>query len=559
MSQQENEKAESLRELLRQHWQHSRHIESERAWFMSVYAAITGGMFAFIAYTGAQNWWPLYFIIVLTFVGFVLTIRWTYAFECLREKVNKLASIVWLESSVKELLDPTMDIPAMHIFPQGICVKKVLGFLPRIVNELFRIRYWFALFYFFVLIGLVVALFLVADSPLWGRGLATAALVIAFFLGIGWYSSLKQIGKGRKVILEGCNGEWAQERYLPLLAGEAAKGNIELWAVDIEPQIKLSTPSVATQWRIAQSKGNACYLDKTRDKEAYEVVFNANYVFIVTPDRSHCQIAEFWLERLAPKGRIFIEKPLDASVGSGLKLKEKIEETGEETVFAFDHFLADAYPFLQNKVSYLGEIGEIRKIECNILEPDKIPPEREKTLDKGMIFDLFCHVLALVGAVVKQNSSYSEARFQGIKLDVKAARYVGCPISGETFSLIKFMVNNDVEVTSAVGKCVGTFEDKFMELHGANGKVKLDFIRDEFAIFDAQDKLLKKEKLLADYVETYLGKLLPGKKQPLSLPGVLSFDAAFEILTILDEAKRQVDKMPEYQCNESIGEILERF
>ncbi len=42
-----------------------------------------------------------------------------------------------------------------------------------------------------------------------------------------------------KIVLEGCNGEWAQKHYLPLLVEKAAKGAIELWAVDIKRQIAL--------------------------------------------------------------------------------------------------------------------------------------------------------------------------------------------------------------------------------------------------------------------------------------------------------------------------------
>jgi hypothetical protein len=58
---------------------------------------------------------------------------------------------------------------------------------------------------------------------------------------------------------------------------------------------------------------------------------------------------------------------------------------------------------VHNKTVYLREIGEIKKIEFHILEPFGIPSNRIKTLDKGMIFDLFCHVLALVGAIADRN------------------------------------------------------------------------------------------------------------------------------------------------------------
>jgi len=58
----------------------------------------------------------------------------------------------------------------------------------------------------------------------------------------------------RKIILEGCNGVWAQERYLPFLVEKAVKGEIELWAVDIEDSIKLGTSEVKKDWQVARSK-----------------------------------------------------------------------------------------------------------------------------------------------------------------------------------------------------------------------------------------------------------------------------------------------------------------
>lgn len=248
-------------------------------------------------------------------------------------------------------------------------------------------------------------------------------------------------------------------------------------------------------------------------------------------------------------------------MGSAIKLKKKIEgKRGKEAVFAFDHYLARVYPFLHDKDYYLKEIGGVEKIEFHILEPSEISLEREKALDKGMIFDLLCHVLALVCAVVNRDLTCLATKLRTVKLEnVKAARYVGCPTSGETFAWIKFMVNSDIEVVSAVGKCVGTSDDKFMKLYGSNGAINLDFVNDMFFVFNSQERQRKQGRLDSRHVESFLEEVLQGKEPPLSVPGVLSFDAALKILELLDEAKRQIDKMPEYRCNESISQILGRF
>lgn len=106
-----------------------------------------------------------------------------------------------------------------------------------------------------------------------------------------------------RVILEGCNGEWAQECYLPVLIRKAVGGEIELWAVDIENEIKLNNPEVKRAWHVAQSNNRARYLNKSKDIRGYGELSSANYVFVVAPDQYHCEIAEFWLERLAPGGK----------------------------------------------------------------------------------------------------------------------------------------------------------------------------------------------------------------------------------------------------------------
>lgn len=365
----------------------------------------------------------------------------------------------------------------------------------------------------------------------------------------------------KRVILEGCNGDWSQKQYLPVLAKEADKGDVELWTVDIEPQMKLTTPEVTTLWQRAESKGKACYLDKRKDRETYERLSNVDYVFIVTSDQYHCQVAKFWLERLASEGKIFIEKPLDDRLAVAEMLKKHIEAKGaKESVFGFDHYLARAYPFLLKSGLYSKQIGDSIRIEFHLLDDYGELIKRAGTLDRGAIFDLFCHVLAVVCATVSQNTTCLATELATIELDeTKAARHSAHPISGETFARIKFTVNRNRanrRVTSDVGYHQGGGGSKFMRLEGTGGKIELDFARDEFAIFESQGKLLGKGKLLDKHVERFLEEIVLENKHPLSVPGVLSFEAALEILKILDEAKAKISKLFEYECNDSYQKIL---
>lgn len=350
----------------------------------------------------------------------------------------------------------------------------------------------------------------------------------------------------KKVVLEGCNGEWAQELYLPLLLQKAEKGELELLAIDVVPEPENFAGEL---WNTAKKQNRAGYLNKCQHREEYHTLAEVDCVLIVAPDQFHCQIAEFWLPRLTPTGKIFIEKPLDALVQSALSLKKKIGK--RKVVYAFDHYLARAEPFLWDKARYLARVGSIKSVEFHILEPFGIPPDRVEALGKGMIFDLFSHILALVAGLTDSSST---AFFQRVKLEeVKAARYVNCPISGESFAWIKFSID-DIPITATVGKCVSTAEDKFMTICGTTGKIELDFVKDKFFIADSQ--ATQHERLNQHHVESFLEFVLGNDVPLLSAPGVLSFDAALDILRIMEESRKRICKMPLYHCKTSLEGIL---
>ena len=139
MSQQKQEEAENLRELLRQHWLHCRHLENERTGFLLAYIGSIASILGFVFFkTGLE--WTIVIPMILTVLAFLLTKRWSDAFEQHRKTVSKLARTLWLESGGEEQTDPTMDIPARGIF------------------KVFRTRHLFYSFYVVILIGLIVLL-----------------------------------------------------------------------------------------------------------------------------------------------------------------------------------------------------------------------------------------------------------------------------------------------------------------------------------------------------------------------------------------------------------------
>lgn len=334
----------------------------------------------------------------------------------------------------------------------------------------------------------------------------------------------------KRVILAGCNGEWAQERYLPFLVKEAAKGNIELWSVDIKPEIKLADSRVAALWQDAQSKGNVCYLDKISNKESYETLSSVDYVFIVTPDRCHCEVAEFWLSRLSTNGKIFIEKPLDAYIDGAKRLQAKIPSSN--VIYGFDHYLAALHPFLRSVLSYLGKIGEPESLEIKIWENTGIPAGKADTLREGVILDLFPHVLAVSAAVVEKKLAPTEDVLQTADfVDGARAKYRGWSFPSETCARIEFLVGGK-RVIGRVGKGIGKEPEKRMVIHGTH-KRKIDI---DFQTYSVDDK---DGDLESKHVESFLEAVLAGSSID-SAPGVLSFGAAFEILKWLSDKRGNI-------------------
>ena len=130
MSQPENEKAQNLRTLLEQHWLHCRHVETERAWFMNVYALITGGVVTYAFTTDKVNLWPIYFLMAFTIIGLLLAFRWKHAFEYHMKKVKETATELGI----------TVDLQ----IPTN-CFWKIFG-----------TRRLFIYFYCLVLVGLII-------------------------------------------------------------------------------------------------------------------------------------------------------------------------------------------------------------------------------------------------------------------------------------------------------------------------------------------------------------------------------------------------------------------
>jgi hypothetical protein len=174
---------------------------------MNAYAVVIGGVSAFIIGIGVEDLAKLEssltfkflvaFLIVFTIFGFFHTVRWTYAFECHRQRVNTLVGLM-NPSSTLEIVweDLDMSIPPMELLPNLQRIWESLQKLRKFrqtCSELrqrlkkfrgvFRTRYWFPVLYFVVLILCAI----VFSGSL--QRLAFGCLGIALWLGTGFLFS----------------------------------------------------------------------------------------------------------------------------------------------------------------------------------------------------------------------------------------------------------------------------------------------------------------------------------------------------------------------------------
>ena len=133
----------NLRELLVQHWEHYRHIETERYWFMSVYTAVIGVVLSLIFRTDTDiekfhKIWLILFLIALTFIGFFINIRWKQTLELLGKQIKII-------SDKLGGMPDTIERVKFEAPPKGIFEK-------------LRTRNLFLFFYILVFTGLVIQL-----------------------------------------------------------------------------------------------------------------------------------------------------------------------------------------------------------------------------------------------------------------------------------------------------------------------------------------------------------------------------------------------------------------
>jgi predicted dehydrogenase len=388
----------------------------------------------------------------------------------------------------------------------------------------------------------------------------------------------------KEIVLEGCLGDAAVNRYWPAIRVHVEQQRARFWGSDLYDPEKLRKFDAATvsdknegkklkrmQQCLEQMRGlRTVYLNK-RNREDVRIYENlvVDAVFIATPDETHCEIARKWLGRAK---WIFIEKPLDSSVENIEALEEDLNQYGGEVVpLGFDHYRAKALPLRQMIQSFLGWFrSSPEQLIFYLLESETIEEEsRAHTLKRGLILDLFPHCLSLLMFFGDPST---------FQLDnMKVGRYEGAQIDKETFAAIKFTLkshdNKPLRGTAYIGKGVkgvkglrraGKISEagprKLLEVYGPDGRiVRLDFLRDNNTLSIEQGGQEQVVAGLIDPPHNFLVDSLIFNRLSWD-HSCFSIKAGKIIVAKITEMMAQIpDDLPSYRTSDYLEDILQKI
>ena len=296
------------------------------------------------------------------------------------------------------------------------------------------------------------------------------------------------------IVVEG-SGVWVEDTYRKLFYEKVAEGRrLSVFYAD-DTRWKAGRPVWAqreTQRELAEWTGPRTswlrdweiYLDKANPGHyARYLNLRPDVVFVVTPDFTHCAIAQQWIGKTP---LIFVEKPFDSHIGN---VDEFIRALGNQherrtLVFGLDHFqfyAARIHTLRPQIEEHLG--GAIASASFYLTEERPIEPQRVRTLQHGLTLDLLPHFIALL-------SYFGDIRTIDDIRVLEAGRYapmdaaIAREFHSETYSKLRFTFFDEshsgrrVPCYAVVGK--GFPKDvKLLELEGVNqNRVRIDLTKE---------------------------------------------------------------------------------
>lgn len=375
-----------------------------------------------------------------------------------------------------------------------------------------------------------------------------------------WFGKNIQAIEGFQILMQECKiesrilmvvclgaGDAFQKRYWPTLSQLVLQKKIKLAVVDSKPlseKFRKIFDQHSPDWlRFIQ-----CNLPQdgplnTPDEEWYGFL-TADIVFVLMPDHMHVKVAAEWLKHAKA---IFVEKPYDRYLQEAEAFEDNIKaiynmgKLPSTIVIPFDHYFGKiGNLILNNRMEEIvsDRCGHITNIKFSLTEPWPIEGQRAKSLEYGMIFDLFCHILAILHPFVNLDA---------IDFKVYPARHHGSLIgNSETYAFFtskstdSMNLLNSINIKGVVGKGVGKSEEKWLELIGTTGILRINFHKSDSGMFINKSGTYLKLDDLEDGHSNVLKTIFKGEyvENPV---GGLTGDIALIILRKLFDCKNQVN------------------
>ncbi len=355
----------------------------------------------------------------------------------------------------------------------------------------------------------------------------------------------------KKVVLEGCLGDWSKKSYIKNLAEKARQHQIKLYCVDVR-DMKEDEDEIRNLINLDFTE----FINKKSNTSKYDSIENIDFVFIVTPHEFHCKTAEHWLGKgkLKDNGKIFIEKPLDSRKENIENLRKNHKEINR--IIAIDHYIPKIYYFVKMLEKEKEKLGKLEKMGLNVLEGHFIPESRKGTLNEGLILDFFPHILAISTKVMKALDSTFTLNAANFKIcEVKTGRYKSAPIKGETLGKI-ILKTGKIQINSCVGK-IGVSPEKKMKIFFENGSAVVDFELERFSIrLDHHE--ISHGRLQTNPISILLDLIINDKLSEAK-DKFLSFDEGFEIVKIISRIEEKKTTPIEYELSEGLDEVMKKL
>jgi len=191
---------------------------------------------------------------------------------------------------------------------------------------------------------------------------------------------------------------------------------------------------------------------------------------IASPNETHVS----YLSLLIGKVRhVVVEKPLAEEVIEADLALILAQSDPHTTCRGLEHYVAKPWVRAALRMAQSGEllrlIGETQHVHFSMREANPIKPDRARTLNRGLAFDMAIHGFAFL---LRLFDRHSIEDFQ--ILQASAAKYRSAPIEGETAARIELAVQGGPTCTIDIGKGLAGNSEKWIVIRGSKDSLIID-------------------------------------------------------------------------------------